>query len=126
MSGKGPKTFEGELSHIMYGFGDEQEPSSDSVKLLNDLVVEWLKTKSIKASTTNRSTRRFGAKKVINLRAVMFQFRNDRRKTQRIVELLHMQEEIEQSKKQGLESINAASTTKLEMDKAKAKAAAEE
>ena len=89
---KKKKIFTKELRCMMYGFGDEQNPYSESVDLLEDLVIEYITEMTKKAMEVGRQGR-------ITVEDVIFLIRKDPKKYSRVKELLLMNEELRKARK---------------------------
>ncbi|PIK54700.1 putative transcription initiation factor TFIID subunit 13-like [Apostichopus japonicus] len=91
-SEKKKRIFSKELRCMMYGFGDDQNPYTESVELLEDLVVEFITEMTIKAMETGRPGR-------VQVEDLIFLIRKDPRKYSRVKELLMMNEELKKARK---------------------------
>jgi transcription initiation factor TFIID subunit 13 len=89
---KRKKMFSKELRCMMYGFGDDQNPYSESVDLLEDVVVEYITEMSKMAMDIGRPGR-------ISVEDVIFLIRKDAKKYSRVKELLMMNEELRKARK---------------------------
>jgi len=89
---KKKKIFTKELRCMMYGFGDEQNPYSESVDLLEDLVIEYITEMTKKAMEVGRPGR-------ITVEDMIFLIRKDPKKYSRVKELLLMNEELRKARK---------------------------
>lgn len=76
----------------MYGFGDDQNPYSESVDLLEDLVIEYVSEMSRMAMDVGRQGR-------ISVEDIIFLIRKDPKKYSRVRELLIMNEELRKARK---------------------------
>lgn len=81
-----------ELRCMMYGFGDDQNPYTESVELLEDLVLRYINDITRKAIDVGRTGK-------ITVDDIMFLIRKDRRKCRRVEKLLEMNEELKKSRK---------------------------
>lgn len=91
-SEKKKRIFSKELRCMMYGFGDDQNPYTESVELLEDLVVEFITEMTIKAMEVGRPGR-------VQVEDLIFLIRKDPRKYSRVKELLMMNEELKKARK---------------------------
>lgn len=85
-----PRCFTNELQTMMHGFGDSINPRSDSVELMQELVLIYLHafvTETFRVAHLRRRER----PDVSDIRVVI---RKDKRKLQRVRYLLNMKEEI--------------------------------
>ncbi|XP_064602772.1 transcription initiation factor TFIID subunit 13-like [Liolophura sinensis] len=89
---KRKKLFSKELRCMMYGFGDDQNPYTESVDLLEDLVIEYISEMTKKALETGRTGR-------IAVEDIIFLIRKDPKKYSRVKELLTMNEELRKARK---------------------------
>lgn len=100
---------------MMYGFGDDQNPYTESVDLLEDLVIEFITETTHRAMEIGR-TGRVQVEDIVflvrdfalfalwlwghcNLRYVCCQVRKDQRKYARVKDLLTMNEELKRARK---------------------------
>lgn len=91
-SGSGGKLYGKELRCMMYGFGDDRNPYTESVELLEDLVLKYINETTRKAMDVGRTGK-------ITVEDVMYLIRKDKRKCARVKELLLMNEELKKSRK---------------------------
>ncbi|CAG5134131.1 unnamed protein product [Candidula unifasciata] len=89
---KRKKIFSKELRCMMYGFGDDQNPYTESVDLLEDLVTEYITEMTKKAMEIGKSGR-------IIVEDIIFLIRKDPKKYSRVKELLLMSEELRKARK---------------------------
>ncbi|XP_005107015.1 transcription initiation factor TFIID subunit 13 [Aplysia californica] len=89
---KRKKIFSKELRCMMYGFGDDQNPYTESVDLLEDLVIEYITQMTRKAMEIGKSGR-------IIVEDIIFLIRKDPKKYSRVKELLLMSEELRKARK---------------------------
>ncbi|XP_076444481.1 transcription initiation factor TFIID subunit 13-like [Babylonia areolata] len=89
---KRKKMFSKELRCMMYGFGDDQNPYTESVDLLEDLVIEYITEMTKKAMEVGRPGR-------IAVEDIIFLIRKDPKKYSRVKELLIMNEELRKARK---------------------------
>jgi len=76
----------------MYGFGDEQVPFTESVDLLEDLVVEYITEMTLKAMEV-------GKRGKVHVEDIVFLIRKDPKKYARVKDLLTMNEELKKARK---------------------------
>lgn len=88
----GGKFYGKELRCMMYGFGDDRNPYTESVELLEDLVLKYINDTTRKAMDVGRTGK-------ITVDDIMYLIRNDKRKCARVKELLLMNEELKRSRK---------------------------
>ncbi|CAH1799345.1 unnamed protein product [Owenia fusiformis] len=86
------KIFSKELRCMMYGFGDDRNPYTESVDLLEDLVVNYITETTKKALDVGRQGR-------IAVEDLIFLIRKDNKKYSRVRELLTMSEELRKARK---------------------------
>ncbi|XP_042890083.1 transcription initiation factor TFIID subunit 13 isoform X2 [Penaeus vannamei] len=91
-SGGRKRLFSKELRCMMYGFGDDQNPYTESVDLLEDLVIEFITQMTQRAMEVGRSGR-------VQVEDVMYLVRKDKRKYARVHDLLNMNEELKKARK---------------------------
>lgn len=77
---------------MMYGFGDDKNPYTESVELLEELVLKYITDTTRKAMNTKRTGR-------LTVDDIMYLIRKDKRKCDRVKELLLMNEELKKSRK---------------------------
>ncbi|CAN8306413.1 unnamed protein product [Cochlearia groenlandica] len=85
--------FHKELQHMMYGFGDDQNPLPETVALVEDIVVEYVTDLTHKAQEIGSKRGR------LLVDDFLFLIRKDLPKLNRCRELLAMQEELKQARK---------------------------
>lgn len=76
----------------MYGFGDDRNPYTESVDLLEDLVLKYIHETTRKAMEVGRTGK-------ITVDDVMYLIKKDKRKCSRVEHLLEMNEELKKSRK---------------------------
>ncbi|XP_060592025.1 transcription initiation factor TFIID subunit 13-like [Ruditapes philippinarum] len=86
------KIFSKELRCMMYGFGDDQNPYTESVDLIEDLVIEYITEMTKRALEVGRPGR-------ISVEDIIFLIRKDPKKYSRVRELLTMSEELRKARK---------------------------
>ncbi|XP_033269303.1 transcription initiation factor TFIID subunit 13-like [Orcinus orca] len=90
--GKRKRLFCKELQCMMYGFGDDQNPYTESVDILEDLVIEFITEMTHKAMSIGRQGR-------VQVEDIVFLIRKDPRKFARVKDLLTMNEELKRARK---------------------------
>ena len=90
--GKRKRLFSKELRCMMYGFGDDQNPYTESVDILEDLVIEFVTEMTHKAMSIGRQGR-------VQVEDIVFLIRKDPRKFARVKDLLTMNEELKRARK---------------------------
>lgn len=88
----GGKFYGKELRCMMYGFGDDRNPYTETVELVEDLVLQYIAETTRKAMAVGKSGK-------ITVEDVMYLVRKDPRKHARVKELLLMNEELKNSRK---------------------------
>merc|ERR1711884_416963 len=86
------RLFSKELRCMMYGFGDDQNPYTESVDLLEDLVIEFITQMTQRAMEVGRSGR-------VQVEDMLYLVRRDKRKYARVHDLLNMNEELKKARK---------------------------
>ncbi|XP_014217369.1 transcription initiation factor TFIID subunit 13 isoform X2 [Copidosoma floridanum] len=86
------RLFSKELRCMMYGFGDDQNPYTESVDLLEDLVIEYITEMTHRAMEIGRTGR-------VQVEDIVFLVRKDSRKYARVKDLLTMNEELKKARK---------------------------
>lgn len=86
------RLFSKELRCMMYGFGDDQNPYTESVDLLEDLVLEFITQMTQRAMEVGRSGR-------VQVEDVLYLVRKDKKKYARVHDLLNMNEELKKARK---------------------------
>jgi transcription initiation factor TFIID subunit 13 len=77
---------------MMYGFGDDQNPYTESVDMLEDLVIFYITEVICKALDVGKSGR-------IQVEDIMYLARKDAKKFARVKDLLSMNEELKKARK---------------------------
>ncbi|XP_078416091.1 transcription initiation factor TFIID subunit 13 isoform X1 [Cetorhinus maximus] len=90
--GRRKRLFSKELRCMMYGFGDDQNPYTESVDILEDLVIEFITEMTHKAMSIGRPGR-------VQVEDIVFLIRKDPRKFARVKDLLTMNEELKRARK---------------------------
>ncbi|XP_055288029.1 transcription initiation factor TFIID subunit 13-like [Moschus berezovskii] len=88
--GKRKRLFSKELRCMMYGFGDDQNPYTESVDILEDLVIEFITEMTHKAMSIGRQG-------WVQVEDIIFLIRKDPRKFAK--DLLTMNEELKRARK---------------------------
>ncbi|XP_017056727.1 transcription initiation factor TFIID subunit 13 [Drosophila ficusphila] len=86
------RLFSKELRCMMFGFGDDKNPYTETVDLLEDLVIEYI------AETTHRAME-IGRTGRVQVEDIIFLVRKDARKYARVKDLLTMNEELKKARK---------------------------
>lgn len=86
------RLFSKELRCMMYGFGDDKNPYTESVDLLEDLVIEFITEMTHRAMEIGRTGR-------VQVEDIIFMVRKDPRKYARVKDLLIMNEELKKARK---------------------------
>ncbi|XP_043228288.1 transcription initiation factor TFIID subunit 13-like isoform X1 [Amphibalanus amphitrite] len=86
------RLFSKELRCMMYGFGDDRNPYTESVDLLEDLVIEFITQMTQRAMEVGRNGR-------VQVEDIMYLVRKDPRKYARVRDLLSMNEELKKARK---------------------------
>ncbi|XP_013883653.1 transcription initiation factor TFIID subunit 13 [Austrofundulus limnaeus] len=90
--GRRKRLFSKELRCMMYGFGDDQNPYTESVDILEDLVIEFITEMTHKSMSIGRQGR-------VQVEDIVFLIRKDPRKFARVKDLLTMNEELKRARK---------------------------
>uniref|UniRef100_A0A8C6CCH2 Transcription initiation factor TFIID subunit 13 n=1 Tax=Monodon monoceros TaxID=40151 RepID=A0A8C6CCH2_MONMO len=80
------------LQCMMYGFGDDHNPYTESVDILEDLIIEFITEMTHKAMSIGRQGR-------VQVEDIVFLIRKDPRKFARVKDLLTMNEELKRARK---------------------------
>ncbi|XP_033020131.1 transcription initiation factor TFIID subunit 13-like [Lacerta agilis] len=86
------RLFSKELRCMMYGFGDDQNPYTKSVNILEDLVIEFITEMTHKAMSIGWQSR-------VQVEDIVFLIRKDPQKFARVKDLLTMNEEPKRARK---------------------------
>lgn len=89
---KKKRLFSKELRCMMYGFGDDQNPFTETVDMLEDLVIYFIGYIALEALEIGRTGR-------VTVEDVMYLVRRDARKYSRVKDLLSMNEELKRARK---------------------------
>lgn len=77
---------------MMYGFGDDQNPYTESVDMLEDMVIAYITEVICKAMDVGKSGR-------VQVEDIMYLVRTDPKKFARVKDLLSMNEELKKARK---------------------------
>ncbi|PXF46678.1 Transcription initiation factor TFIID subunit 13 [Gracilariopsis chorda] len=97
-----PRVFYNELRQMMSGFGDSQNPRAESVRLMEEIVLEYmtaLNAKSAEVALCNKRERP-------DLMDLMYVIRRDARRLNRVRYLLEMKAEIKKATNLNAEEIS--------------------
>ncbi|KAJ2847398.1 hypothetical protein IWW36_003874 [Coemansia brasiliensis] len=83
------KLFSRELPTLMYGFGDTSPPLSESVDVLEDILIDYINNVCIQAAKVS------GRRSKVTVDDFKFVLRKDPKKLARVEELIAMNKEIE-------------------------------
>ncbi|XP_065057504.1 transcription initiation factor TFIID subunit 13-like [Rhopilema esculentum] len=89
---KSKRLFRKELRCMMYGFGDDEVPYTESVDLLEDMLIAFINEMTQKAM-------QIGKKGRVHVEDIVFLIRRDPKKYARVKELLTMNEELKKARK---------------------------
>ena len=90
--GKKKRLFTKELRCMLYGFGDEQVPYTETVELLDDLLIQYITEMTVKAMNVGKKGR-------VHVEDIVYLIRKDPKKYARVKELLTMNEELKKARK---------------------------
>ena len=90
--GKKKRLFTKELRCMLYGFGDDQVPYTETVELLDDLLIQYITDVTLKAMNVGKKGR-------VHVEDIVFLIRKDPKKYARVKELLTMNEELKKARK---------------------------
>mmetsp|Transcript_35302 Transcript_35302/g.92648 ORF Transcript_35302/g.92648 Transcript_35302/m.92648 type:complete len:197 (-) Transcript_35302:381-971(-) len=92
------RRFQRELRSMMFGFGDDRQPQAESVQLLEEMVVDYIRGLLQQAQQTCehrvRGARKAGSEAKVRDRDLLFVLRKDRRRHERVIELLEVWKEV--------------------------------
>ena len=91
-SAKRKRMFHRELRFMMHGFGDDPNPYSETVDLVEDLVMDFVTEMTFKAMEVGKSGK-------VHVNDIIFLIRKDPKKYRRVKELLMMNEELKKARK---------------------------
>lgn len=77
---------------MMHGFGDDPNPYSETVDLVEDLVMDFVTEMTMKAMEVGKSGK-------VHVNDIIFLIRKDPKKYRRVKELLMMNEELKKARK---------------------------
>lgn len=77
---------------MMHGFGDDTNPYSETVDLMEELVIQFVTEMTLKAMEVGKSGR-------VHVNDIIFIIRKDRKKYSRVNDLLTMKEQIDKARK---------------------------
>ena len=77
---------------MMHGFGDDPNPYSETVELVEELVIQFVTEMTLKAMEVGKSGR-------VHVNDIIFIIRKDKKKYSRTKDLLMMKEQIDKAKK---------------------------
>ena len=86
------RLFTKEIRCMLYGFGDEQVPYTETVEMLDDLLIQYITDMTVKAMTVGKKGR-------VHVEDIVFLIRKDPKKYARVKELLTMNEELKKARK---------------------------
>uniref|UniRef100_A0A5S6R441 Transcription initiation factor TFIID subunit 13 n=1 Tax=Trichuris muris TaxID=70415 RepID=A0A5S6R441_TRIMR len=81
-----------ELRCMLYGFGDSKQPYTETVDLLDDIVIQFIKSFTVAAMEVRKTGR-------IQLEDIWYLIRRDPKKFTRVKDLLTMNEELRKARK---------------------------
>jgi len=90
--GKKKRLFTKEIRCMLYGFGDEQVPFTETVELLDDLLIQYITEMTVKAMNVGKKGR-------VHVEDIVYLIRKDPKKYARVKELLTMNEELKKARK---------------------------
>lgn len=86
------RLFHRELKYMMHGFGDDPNPYSETVDLVEELVIQFITEMTLKAMEVGKSGK-------VHVNDIIFIIRKDPKKYSRVRDLLMMKEQIDKAKK---------------------------
>ena len=89
---KKKRLFFKEIRCMMYGFGDDQNPYTESVELIEELVIEFITELTQKASQIGRPGR-------VQVEDIVYLIQKDPQKYSRVKDLLTMNEELKKARR---------------------------
>lgn len=90
--GKRKRLFTKEIRCMLYGFGDEQVPYTETVEMLDDLLIQYITDMTVKAMNVGKKGR-------VSVEDIVYLIRKDPKKYARVKELLTMNEELKKARK---------------------------
>ncbi|CAG0921682.1 unnamed protein product [Notodromas monacha] len=91
------RLFSKELRCMMYGFGDDQNPYTESVDFLEDLVIQYI-AETVSFYQTQKAAE-VGRHGKVAVEDIVYLVRRDARKYARVKDLLSMNEELKKARK---------------------------
>ncbi|XP_066936045.1 transcription initiation factor TFIID subunit 13-like [Clytia hemisphaerica] len=91
-SDKKKRLFTKEIRCMLYGFGDEQVPYTETVEMLDDLLIQFITDTTVKAMNVGKKGR-------VHVEDIVYLIRKDPKKYARVKELLTMNEELKKARK---------------------------
>ena len=89
---KRKRLFTRELKYMMHGFGDDPTPYSETVDLVEDLVIDFILEMTFKTMEVSKKGR-------VHVEDIIFLIRKDPKKYARVKDLLMMNEELKKARK---------------------------
>lgn len=89
---KRKRLFTRELKYMMHGFGDDPTPYSETVDLVEDLVIDFILEMTLKTMEVSKKGR-------VHVEDIIFLIRKDPKKYARVKDLLMMNEELKKARK---------------------------
>ncbi|KAJ1862669.1 hypothetical protein LPJ57_006346 [Coemansia sp. RSA 486] len=86
------RLFSRELAMLMYGFGDTMPPLSESVDVLEDILIDYINDVCVQAAKVS------GRKGKVGVDDFKFALRKDRKKLARVEELIASNKDIENAR----------------------------
>lgn len=88
---KKKRMFTRDLQYMMHGFGDDPNPYSETIELVDDLVVQFITEMTLKSMEV-------GKRGKLRVEDILFVIRKDTKKYARVKDLLMMNEELKRAK----------------------------
>lgn len=85
--------FEKEIKQMMYGFGDSKNCLRESVELMEDLALDYIKNMTIEATKVGANKRK------LKLEDFLFLIRKDKKKYSRAKELIIIDEQLKEARR---------------------------
>ena len=89
---KRKRLFTKEIRCMLYGFGDEQVPYTETVEMLDDLLIQYITDMTVKVMNVGKKGR-------VSVEDIVYLIRKDPKKYARVKELLTMNEELKKARK---------------------------
>ena len=89
---KKKRLFTKEIRCMLFGFGDEQVPYTETVEMLDDLLIQFITDMTVKAMNVGKKGR-------VHVEDIVYLIRKDPKKYARVKELLTMNEELKKARK---------------------------